>query len=122
MEFPLVTYIGNDQWRLERDFQHGDIKIPAGFEFDLASIPRPLWNVGAPFELSLTAPLIHDYLYRHGGWLRNGRWYTRKETDDLFNEIMKDEGVAAWRRVVAYRAVRLFGGSSWHVAREARAA
>jgi hypothetical protein len=106
-----------DQWRVEQPFAHqtskGMLVIPSGFVFDLASIPRVIWNVIAPFELSLAAPLVHDFLYRFGGLLPNGERYTRGEVDDMFLEIMTSEGVSPWRRIAAYRAVRMFGGRAW---------
>ncbi len=123
LKSPVVTYIVDRQtWRLEEpySYQHGEnlISIPAGFEFDLASIPRAIWWLAAPFELSIAAPLLHDYLYRYGGKPPKGvitppREYTRKEADLLFREVMKEEGVAAWRRVPAYHAVRWFAVGGW---------
>ena len=43
---PIVTYIGpGNVWRLEESYSYQDgaseITVPDGFEFDLASIPRP---------------------------------------------------------------------------------
>jgi uncharacterized protein DUF1353 len=114
MKGPLVTYLGNDEWELEAEFTFKDITVPEGFHFDLASIPRPLWNIIAPFELSVTAPLVHDYLYRHGGKVPGTEHvYTRAETDYMFNAIMELEGVPTWRRVLGYNAVRMFGGRAW---------
>ena len=119
---PVLTYLGDDRWRLEQDYtyQDGDhrITVPAGFEFDLSSVPRAFWSVIAPFELSVTAPLLHDFLYRYAGQPPAGaieppKRYTRKETDDLFRRVMEEEGVPAWRRQLAYSAVRLFGGRAW---------
>ena len=73
---PLLSYVGGDNWRLEADYtyQDGDrtITVPAGFMFDLSSVPRALWWLIAPFELSIVAPLLHDYLYEHGGDLPAG--------------------------------------------------
>ena len=94
------------------------ITVPAGFRFDLSSVPRVFWSLIAPFELSIAAPLAHDFLYRHGGQPPAGsieppRTYTRAEADRLFLTIMQAEGVAPWRRIPAYLAVRLFGRSSW---------
>jgi hypothetical protein len=102
---------------LYADAQHL-ITIPAGFYFDLASIPRPLWWLMAPFELSLAAPLLHDFLYRYKGNPPNGavvprRTYTRAEADALFKDVMHREGVSRWRRTLAYAAVRAAGGLSW---------
>lgn len=117
---PLLSKPG-EFWRLEADYVYHDIKatlrIPAGFEFDLASVPRVLWALIAPFELSIAAPLLHDFLYRHGGavqpWTVPAVGYTRAEADRVFAEVMALEGVFAWRRGVAYRAVRMFAGSAW---------
>ena len=122
---PIIRYPGiryNEQkqiWILtetytyrSEDFQ---IIIKEGFEFDLASVPRPFWWAISPFDLSITAPLIHDFLYIHRGKPPQGavdpyRTFTRLEADRLFDRIMEQENVAAWRRASAYRAVRLFGG------------
>ena len=119
---PLVSYLGDGRWRLERPYEHRDgsttITVPAGFEFDLSSVPRAFWSFIAPFELSIAAPLLHDFLYRYGGKLPPGsvtppRSYTRAEADRMFREIMRAEGVSVWRRTLAHAATRVFGGSAW---------
>jgi hypothetical protein len=119
---PVLTYVGDNTWRLEADYSYQDgahrITVPAGFRFDLSSVPRALWWLIAPFELSISAPLVHDFMYQHDGRLPAGaveppRTYSRREADDLFRRMMKEEGVAAWRRVLAYAGVRLVGGRGW---------
>ena len=119
---PVLTYLGGRQWRLEQDYTYRDgdttITVPAGFEFDLSSVPRALWWLIAPFELSIVAPLLHDFLYRHRGRPPAGsveppRTYTRSEADRMFRAIMEQEGVPAWRRVVGQAAVRILGGPDW---------
>jgi Protein of unknown function (DUF1353) len=123
---PVLTYIGDDRWRLEADYTYQDgehrITVPAGFEFDLSSVPRAFWSLIAPFELSITAPLLHDFLYQYGGRPPAGtveppRTYTRRQADQLFRAVMEREGVPAWRRLPAYAAVRAFGGGAWHSSR-----
>ena len=57
---PLVTYVGpGNRWRLEEAYSYQDgptrLIVPAGFLFDLASIPRIFWWLIAPFELSVAA-------------------------------------------------------------------
>lgn len=110
----------DDNWVVTEDFHysgHGvTLTIPRGFVTDLASIPRFLWRVIAPFELSLTAPVAHDLLYRSAGQIQ-GLNLTRTQVDQLFLDIMKDEGVSWWRRTLAYRGVRIGGGSSWGAAK-----
>lgn len=117
MQSPAVTYnarIGT--WILLEPFYMNKsgviISIPSGYETDLASIPRMFWRVIAPFELSIAAPLVHDYLYGNGGVAQN-QVLTREETDKLFLDIMEAEGVSWWRRKIAYRAVRMFAGFAW---------
>ena len=122
LEAPVLTFLGGRRWRLERDYAYADgtttITVPAGFEFDLSSVPRAFWGLIAPFELSITAPLVHDFLYKHrgdppAGSIDPSRTYTRAEADRLFRRIMEQEGVAGWRRVLGYASVRLFGGGEW---------
>jgi Protein of unknown function (DUF1353) len=119
---PVLTFVGGGEWRLEADYAYRDgstaITVPAGFRFDLSSVPRALWSVIAPFELSIVAPLLHDFLYRHGGRPPVGtveppRTYTRAEVDAMFRRIMEAENVSVWRRVLAYAAVRVFGRRAW---------
>ena len=119
---PLISSPSIGRWRLETAYTYVDgstaVTVPAGFEFDLSSVPRPFWPLIAPFELSIVAPLLHDFLYSHGGRPPAGsveppRTYSRAEADRMFREIMEAEGVAAWRRVLAYGAVRVFGRSAW---------
>ncbi len=120
---PRITYdVQKKVWRLEEDYscphRGSTITVPQGFEFDLASVPRVFWPLISPFDLSIAGPLIHDFLYRHGGKPPAGsivplREYTRRETDAVFRDIMREEGVAGWRRVAAYWAVRIFGRKAW---------
>jgi hypothetical protein len=119
---PILTYLGDGQWRLEAEYTYQDgetaIRVPSGFQFDLSSVPRSFWWLIAPFELSIVAPLLHDFLYRHGGKPSSGsveppRSYKRAEADRMFRTIMHAENVSVWRRHLAYLAVRAFGGSAW---------
>jgi len=94
--------------------------IAEGFRFDLASIPRPLWLLIAPHELSVTAPLAHDFLYAHRGLPPGGsidpvpgRRFTRRQVDRWFRLMMALEGVPRARRTVAWAAVRCFGWIPW---------
>ena len=119
----MVTYLVAERtWLLEEAYAYQDgptrILIPAGFKFDLASVPRLLWSLIAPFDLSIAAPLLHDFLYRYAGRPPAGsvvptRAYTRAQSDSLFERVMEEEGVPAWRRALAYRAVRLFAQADW---------
>jgi hypothetical protein len=98
------------------------ITIPAGFETDFASVPELFWSIAPPIGLYTEAAIVHDYLYRTP--LRtvlrtdvDGKTsritITRKEADLIFLNMMEAAGVSWWKRRAMYRAVRMFGGSSW---------
>lgn len=94
------------------------------------------------YELSLEAPLIHDFLYMTRGGRRQtfakpgtlcqpspeepvlgrieppDRRYSRRQADDLFLHMMEQAGVRRWRRTLSYRAVRLFGALFWRPSEE----
>jgi hypothetical protein len=81
---PILTYVGGREWQLEAAYTYHDadtaITVPAGFRFDLSSVPRVFWSLIAPFELSIVAPLLHDFLYRYGGTRRRARSSRRGRT------------------------------------------
>lgn len=104
-------------WRTARDFQveipggAGVVRVPKGFETDLASVPRLLWPLIGSHELSIVAPVVHDWLYRRRGlyWQVDRKQYlTRADADRLFLRLMILEGVAGWKARAAWLAVRLF--------------
>lgn len=84
------------------------ITINKGFDFDGASIPKPLWSIiGSPFTGNYTTPAaIHDGLY--AGEVLDG-----KVCDDIFLDLMKQYKVSYVKRYAMYWAVRLCGGKVW---------
>lgn len=108
-----IEPVGNGLWKVCIAFSYisnkGErIDIPEGFIFDGASIPRFLWSVvGHPLEqIYLAAACIHDYLYVK-------QYYTRRRSDGIFLEAMRDKGVAWLRRTMMWLAVRIFGREPW---------
>lgn len=115
---------------LQDDYYDSELKIliPAGFTYDGASIPRFLWNIIDPLDLSEAAALVHDYLYHNAGLPvpvyvlsgnfrqpeRCGEMYFSKDFSDLcFQNIMIKWRVKKWRETVAYKAVSWFAGFAW---------
>jgi hypothetical protein len=82
------------------------ISVKEGFEYDGASIPKAFWwLIGSPFSGKYRlAATIHDALYAT-------QLTTREESDDIFYNIMVNEGVAIWKAKLMYTAVLAFGGS-----------
>jgi hypothetical protein len=137
MEQPKITpvkclersLIHNQCYHLDKDyysrFEHNgkryQTRIPEGFTYDGASIPRPLWSIlgATPDGLHRAATLTHDWLYIRNGVVdawnisenRNVRLeLTRKQADQIFLEQMLLSGVKPKRAKNMYRGVRIFGG------------
>lgn len=92
---------------LEKDFEiiiNGDLNvIPAGFEYDHASIPWGFWNTLQPYHPDhAAAALVHDFLYA-------GEIFDRKVNDKIFLAIMEAAGVNRVKRNLMYSAVRVGG-------------
>ncbi len=126
-----ITYVvSKREWMVVEDcsYRFGKWALTAKKDSftDLASVPRFLWPMVSSFELSIEAPLFHDLLYRCGGDLPPGQLepledpkhtFLRKDADNLFYELMEKRQIAKWKRDVAYRAVRMFGGHRWNKSR-----
>ena len=85
------------------------IKVKEGFEYDGASIPKAFWwLIGSPFSGNYrVAATIHDALYAT-------QLATQKEADDIFYNIMVNEGVSVWKAKLMYTAVLAFGSSVYN--------
>lgn len=84
--------------------------IPAGYEFDGASIPRVAWSIiGAPFEPDFVlAACIHDW------YCDRARCYHQRMIGDaVFFLLLARAGVPYWRRACMYAAVRVYGWLKW---------
>lgn len=94
------------------DPTHGEIKVPAGFETDLASVPRMVQGIPG-FEstgLSRRPAVVHDYLYASGD-------LPRMAADEVFYRALLAEKVHEPIARIYYRAVRTFGGDAWRAHR-----
>lgn len=107
----MLKVIPNPQTRMYKvaeSVSRNGITVPAGFEYDGASIPRPCWSIiGSPFAPEfMTAAVFHDWLY-----------YThtlnREDADQVLYDLLRENGVGAVKAGVIHRAVRMFGGAYW---------
>lgn len=87
------------------------LSVPAGFKSDGASVPRIFWRLVFPSSdtTALRAAFAHDYIYRTHpeGW-------TKEEADQMFYDLLVNDGVPKWRAWMAYKAVDWFGQSAWN--------
>tara|TARA_Y100001973_G_C5072900_1_gene268486 strand:- start:191 stop:676 length:486 start_codon:yes stop_codon:yes gene_type:complete len=98
------------------------ITVPTGFVTDLASVPRAMWWLIAPFDVARAA-IVHDILYKG---IRQYRWKmkdnedkelikkAKKAADRVFLLAMNDANprIAGWKKYCSWKAVDLFGNSS----------
>jgi hypothetical protein len=108
------------------------VKCPAnkitckkGFKTDLASTPKILWNLIAPWDVARAA-IIHDLLYlrirqyrfktsktlaNQNNLVMNNVNFAKKAADNVFLMAMKDASpnVPSWKINAAYYAVVVFG-------------
>jgi hypothetical protein len=102
-----TTREGRIVWRAAAPFRFDigylgsglSIEVPAGFETDGPSIPwwlAPIARAGS----MVRASAVHDRL-------REDLRFTKLEGDAIFLTALAAEGVPAWRREIAFLAVRL---------------
>jgi len=101
------------------------IFIPAGFDFDGASIPRIFWGVLSPVGLLLIPGLIHDYGYRYNQlWQLTDQGQVKRYPDEekkadkafwdtLFRDVAKEVNGFWLINVVAWLGVKLGGRGTW---------
>lgn len=88
--------------------RHGVVTVPAGFKTDFASVPRLFWSWIPRTGRYNHAALVHDFLYRTQpqGW-------TRRMADEVFLDLMREDGVSALRARLMHRAVRVGAWWAW---------
>lgn len=93
----------------------GWVEIPAGFICDLSSVPRLLWWIPglAPMEFGVSAPVLHDWAYQHGGQLTDSIKVVRSRADQLFRTFARTDGNGKARCFVAWMMLRAFGWLAW---------
>jgi hypothetical protein len=115
---PLMCPIKPGLWQLECDYAvpagEWTLMIPCGFLTDLASVPDWVRSLVGTEDLGAVGAIAHDVLYQHGG-CGDGlpRPFTRRQTDRLFRDLMRTEGVRFLKRWVGWAAVRVAGWACW---------
>ena len=98
------------------------ITVPTGFVTDLASVPRAMWWLIAPFDVARAA-IIHDLLYKS---IRQYRWKKKDAEDKDLIKAAKiasdkvfllgmrdaDPKIPGYKIYLSWKAVDLFGNGS----------
>jgi len=95
----------------------GEVTCKKGMITDLASVPRVVWNVIAPWDVARAA-VIHDHLYAvlreyyNSEGMDKETWKKARALSDkifLLGMQSADPRVSKIKMHAAYRSVRLFG-------------
>lgn len=115
------------KWEVVEDyyFKFEDIiyKIPNGFIFDGASIPRLFWIIYSPTGILFIPSIFHDYGYKYGYYLIEGyfKWpgfhpyfSFKSEIDKTFCRMSEKINGFKIVDLIPYLMVRWFGRWAWN--------
>jgi hypothetical protein len=108
------------KWKIEEDWNYEmegiKYRIPRGFVFDGASVPKYFRSWLSPMGVLLIAGLVHDYAYKHAGLLldtSDKAPLTQLESDTIFREVAVIDNGFKIINYIAYYALRLGGWWAW---------
>jgi hypothetical protein len=118
----LMWLMGTRKWKIEQDFNYTlndvEYKIPAGFEFDGASVPKFLATFLSPVGVLLMGGLVHDYGYKFATLMKkdgsNIGYHDQKFMDGLFRDICIEVNGFRVLNYLAYWSLRLAGFVAWN--------
>jgi hypothetical protein len=111
------NWILTDDWKYNID--GNEYVIPAGFQFDGASIPKFLRTFFSPVGVLLIGGLVHDYAYKYKTLLKINKKDTmgeidQKKADEIFRDInIIVNGFYTMNRL-AYWSLRIGGFVAWN--------
>ena len=117
-------------WELTKDWKYNidgtEYVIPAGFQFDGASIPKFLRAFFSPVGVLLVGGLVHDYAYKYTTLLEKNKKntmdkLTQKRADEIFRDININVNGFYVMNYLAYYSLRLGGWVAWRGHRKTNA-
>ena len=119
----ILWLLSTRNWILKEDWKYNidgtEYVIPAGFQFDGASIPKFLRTFFSPVGVLLIGGLVHDYAYKYKTLLKKNKKdtmgeITQKRADEIFRDInIIVNGFYSMNRL-AYWSLRLGGFVAWN--------
>jgi hypothetical protein len=119
----VMWLLSTRNWVLTEDWKYNidgeEYVIPAGFQFDGASIPKFLRAFFSPVGVLLMGGLVHDYAYKYKTLLKKNKKntmgeITQKKADEIFRDInIIVNGFYTMNRL-AYWSLRIGGFMAWN--------
>lgn len=99
-----------NSWELVEEFAFmanlESFSIPAGFQFDGASVPKGAWytTYSPSHSCVMRAALVHDFLCT-----RRPKQISSDVAANLFGRMLRDDGASNIKAALMVRAVKWFG-------------
>ena len=119
----VMWLLSTRNWVLTEDWKYNiddeEYVIPAGFQFDGASIPKFLRTFFSPVGVLLMGGLVHDYAYKYKTLLKKNKKDTMGElTQKRADEIFRDSNIIVngfyTMNRLAYWSLRIGGFMAWN--------
>ncbi len=115
--------LGSRQWEITENFYYElngtKYVIPAGFQFDGASIPKFFRSFLSPIGVLLLGGLVHDYAYKYAALKPSKNndpilILDQKKSDQIFRDINIEVNGFFVLNFLAYWGLRLGGFVAWN--------
>ena len=119
----VMWLLATRNWILVDDWKYNingeEYVIPAGFQFDGASIPKFLRTFFSPVGVLLIGGLVHDYAYKYKTLLKKNKKstmgdMTQKQADEIFRDINIIVNGFYVMNYLSYYSLRLGGCIAWN--------
>ena len=118
----LMWLLSTRNWKITKDWKYrmngNEYIIPAGFQFDGASIPKFLRTFFSPVGVLLVGGLVHDYMYKYSALKRTGKGglllVDQKKADQIFRDINIEVNGFYFMNYLSYWSLRLGGWVAWN--------
>jgi hypothetical protein len=115
-----VWIVTTRKWKIEEDWNYEmegiKYRVPRGFVFDGASVPKYFRSWLSPMGVLLIPGLVHDYAYKQAGMLLDTSILVplkQVEADTIFREVAIEVNGFKIINYIAYYALRLGGWWAW---------
>jgi len=119
----VLWLLSTRNWKLTKNWRYNingaEYVIPAGFQFDGASIPKFLRTFFSPVGVLLIGGLVHDYMYKYAACKpadKSGSLLLvdQKKADQIFRDINIEVNGFYFMNYLAYWSLRLGGFIAWN--------
>ena len=119
----VMWLLSTRNWVITEDWKYNingeEYVIPAGFQFDGASIPKFLRSFFSPVGVLLMGGLVHDYAYKYKTLLEVNKKktmgeLTQKRADEIFRDINIIVNGFYSMNYLAYWSLRIGGFVAWN--------